>query len=161
MGGQGPDIAAFGRVGKLLPGLAAVLAAEQTHVGAGEHPLRVVPADQECAHLGVFGQTRGNVQPFTLAVGSPEQTALADVIALSGQAEINVGAVFCYGHDTPPAHSSIYCQMSVEHWSWLVYSDGPATPIGPRLPGITSTGVGISHSCPALVAPRTRPSRAS
>ena len=37
----------------------------------------------------------------------------------------------------------------------------PATPTGPRLPGITSTGVGISHSAPAFIAPLTRPSRAS
>ena len=36
-----------------------------------------------------------------------------------------------------------------------------ATPAGPRLPGSTSTGVGISHSCPLLLAPRTRPSRAN
>ena len=33
-----------------------------------------------------------------------------------------------------------------------------ATPAGPRLPGLNSTGVVISHSAPALVAPRTRPS---
>ena len=32
---------------------------------------------------------------------------------------------------------------------------------GPRRPGITSTGVGISHSARALVAPRTLPSRAN
>ena len=37
----------------------------------------------------------------------------------------------------------------------------PATPIGPRLEGVTSIGVGISHSAPDLVAPRILPSRAN
>ena len=35
------------------------------------------------------------------------------------------------------------------------------TPLRDKLPGTTSTGVGISHSAPTLAAPRMRPSRAS
>ena len=58
--------------------------------------------DGERAHLRLIRQAVGYAPPAVIPVRQPHQAAFADAVALSGQADIDVGLMVLVRHVTPP-----------------------------------------------------------
>ena len=73
-----------------LPGIAAVLGAVDSRVSPGENDLGVVGPDRQAPDLRILRQALGDVPPLFFAVAAADDTALTDVVAFAGQADVDV-----------------------------------------------------------------------